>query len=625
MDTLRFRRRLVICGALTVVAAGLTVAVATAWPLHRQLELARTHQLASVTAAKAQLVAEVRRRQTERLHRLTSHSEARRLLAAHAAGRLDGAGWARATAAILDDAIRTEADVIGAVRVAAVNGRAVAVGVAIPPAVRVEAVLDDRARGLIGPINTRDGRVVLIAHAPVLGTDGHRLGTDVLVIDADDLIGLMSVGPGDPRSRLALWCGDMPSGRRLLVGPHADVPARITGLDALTPGAPATLPPTPVFTWGDAIIGQAAVPDSDWRVLWSRPRDAFYQDLSRLAARVGLIVLALTCAAIGAVVLLPRPLSGSRVVRAETLASVVAERTSEISDQNRQLVETNAEIVAARAAAEDAYRQLHDATDSLIESEKLAALGRMVGVIAHEVNTPVGATVTGASTLSIAVRDLERRYRDHTLSPADLETFLEDAREVCDLVTRSSLRAAELVKSFKQVAVDQASGERRRFDLADYIGEVLGSLRPILKKTPHEVIVDCPRDIVIDSYPGPLAQCLTNVVLNAVEHAFAPGQAGQIRLMARRRPDTQVSIAVADNGRGMPSTVQARVFEPFFTTGRHRGGSGLGMHIVHAMATGTLGGTVTVSSDEGRGTTVCFVLPTELPDPEPDLASELAQ
>ena len=264
------------------------------------------------------------------------------------------------------------------------------------------------------------------------------------------------------------------------------------------------------------------------------------------------------------------------------------------------------QVLAMRTPAEmqrevdKALGQLRETQDHLVQNEKLASLGALVAGIAHEINTPVGIGVTAASTLDSQARALAEKYRTNELKKSDLETFLGAAQESSQIILRNLQRAADLVHSFKQVAVDQASGERRRFVLRTYLDEILLSLAPKLKRTPHEIVIDCGGDVMPDSYPGALAQVLTNLIGNSLVHAFPDGRKGRIHIRARDE-DGFVQLDYSDDGVGMSPEHLRRIFDPFFTTKRGQGGSGLGMHIVYNLVTQMLGGHIEAHSSEGGG------------------------
>ncbi|CAO3452248.1 hypothetical protein [Azospirillum argentinense] len=268
-----------------------------------------------------------------------------------------------------------------------------------------------------------------------------------------------------------------------------------------------------------------------------------------------------------------------------------------------------AAMEAARDEAERALADLRAAQESLIQAEAMASLGQLVAGVAHEINTPIGIGLTAASHIAEQARDLRVRFDSGTLKKTNLAEYLDAVTEAARLLVSNMNRAAALVQSFKQVAVDQTSGERRSFDLRTYVDEVLFSLRPRLKRTRVTVEVDCPEGLVMDSFPGALSQVLTNLVINALIHAYADDQRGTIRIVIRSDGDDHVVIDFSDDGSGISEDHLPKVFEPFFTTKRGEGGSGLGLHIVHSTVTGVLGGTVAVRSVTGQGTGFTLRLP----------------
>src|SRR3974390_1586246 len=170
-------------------------------------------------------------------------------------------------------------------------------------------------------------------------------------------------------------------------------------------------------------------------------------------------------------------------------------------------------------------------------------------------------------------------------------------------------RAGELIQSFKQVAVDRSHAERRQFSLSEATDQIIASLKPVLKRSPITLSVDVPEGLIIDGYPGSYGQILTNLFLNAANHAFAGGRAGAISISARPRGADDVEIIFADNGAGMTPDVQRQAFDPFFTTRRNEGGTGLGLHIVYNIVTQQLGGRLMPPCRPGQGTTFRIIMP----------------
>lgn len=272
----------------------------------------------------------------------------------------------------------------------------------------------------------------------------------------------------------------------------------------------------------------------------------------------------------------------------------------------RRVAERTAELTKALGI-------LHQTQEELIRSEKMAALGSLVAGIAHELNTPIGNSVTVASTLAARTDDLVAAYSGGKLRRADFDRFTEDARHAVDLLMRSLLRAEELVRSFKQVAVDQTSEQRRRFDLNEVLREMAITISPMFKHGEFTLEVREAGAFTLDSYPGPLGQVFTNLVTNALLHAFEGRTRGRITVTPQVVDPDTLQIEFADDGLGIPVADQRRIFDPFFTTRLGRGGTGLGLHIVYNLVTQVLGGRITVHSSPGAGTRFILTLPRTAP------------
>jgi len=270
---------------------------------------------------------------------------------------------------------------------------------------------------------------------------------------------------------------------------------------------------------------------------------------------------------------------------------------------------------AVRSARDEAERALHDLKEAqvhLVQAEKMAALGSLVAGVTHEINTPVGIALTGASLLADKARGLRRLFEDGTLRRGDFADFMDTADEATQLMLLNIERAARLIQSFKRVAVDQASEERRVFELNDYIHEVLRSLGMRIRRAGHAVSVGCPETLILDSYPGAFGQILTNLVMNSIVHGYGPERRGTLRIAVSEAAD-EVTLVYADDGRGIPENLHGQVFEPFFTTSRDSGGSGLGLNIVHTLVTRTLRGQVRLDSRPGEGAVFTLRFPRVAP------------
>jgi PAS domain S-box-containing protein len=271
------------------------------------------------------------------------------------------------------------------------------------------------------------------------------------------------------------------------------------------------------------------------------------------------------------------------------------------------------EMSKAKDAAEAALRNLRETQNSLIEAEKLAALGRLVAGVAHEVNNPVGISLTVASSLERKIATFAEEVARGELRRSSLTEFVESNRDAASQLVANLNRAAELIQSFKQVAADRHYSDQRVFDLADLTEQVVMSLKPGLRKQNLALSVDCDPDLTMNSFPGPYGQVLTNLFFNSVAHAFPDGKGGAVKIKVQASGEDNVEILFTDNGCGMSPDVRRRAFDPFFTTRRDQGGTGLGLHIVYSIVTNRLGGRINLHSEPGEGTRIQIILPRVAP------------
>jgi len=276
----------------------------------------------------------------------------------------------------------------------------------------------------------------------------------------------------------------------------------------------------------------------------------------------------------------------------------VEERTAELAQTNENLANTMHNLQLAQA--------------ELVRSEKLTALGDIVAVVAHEINTPIGNCLTVASTLKDRSEDLFLEIEQGAIKRSSLSKYVSDSKAGMDILIRGLQRSSELVSNFKQVAVDQTSEQRRSFKLDQVVNEVLALMVPMLRKTPYKLLISIPEGIVMDSYPGPIEQIITNMINNSIMHAFEQDRPGTMTLTAELHGE-HVHIEFSDDGNGIPEHHLKRIFDPFFTTKLGRGGTGLGLNIVHNIVRSMLGGQIDVSSTIGQGTTFKIALPLNAP------------
>jgi PAS domain S-box-containing protein len=287
------------------------------------------------------------------------------------------------------------------------------------------------------------------------------------------------------------------------------------------------------------------------------------------------------------------------------LAELAASHEQRVVERTEALRKSNDELATTLST-------LQRAQSELVRSEKLAALGALVAGVAHELNTPIGNCITVASTLDEQVA-LFVESLQHGVRRSTLESFTGSARLAADILLRNLRRASELVVSFKQVAVDQTSSQRREFALEEVVAEILLTLQPTIRKSHFVVDYEIPAEIVCDSYPGPLGQVVANLINNALLHAFEGREQGTVRISARMLADAYFELTVADDGCGIAAADQSRIFDPFFTTKLGKGGSGLGLHIVYNLVTGVLGGDIAVYSESGRGARFVIAAPLVAP------------
>ncbi|MDY6896455.1 MAG: ATP-binding protein, partial [Cyanobacteriota bacterium] len=281
-----------------------------------------------------------------------------------------------------------------------------------------------------------------------------------------------------------------------------------------------------------------------------------------------------------------------------------------ISIKNATLYNTLEQKVTERTQQlSQALKNLQAAQKQLVESEKMAALGSLVAGVAHEINTPVGTSITAASTLKDETTTFNNAVTEGKLKRSSLNNYLEVASESTNLILNNLSRASDLIQSFKQVAVDSSHLEKREFAIKPYIEEILNSLAPKFKNTALTLTVEGENDIIVESYPGALAQIVTNLVINSLNHAYQPGEKGQLRFQITQEQD-KVNIEYSDDGCGIPPKNLSKIFEPFFTTARNQGGTGLGLHIVYNLVTQKIQGTIDVKSEVNLGTIFTIALPS---------------
>jgi len=264
-----------------------------------------------------------------------------------------------------------------------------------------------------------------------------------------------------------------------------------------------------------------------------------------------------------------------------------------VNQRTIALKESNSELL-------NSLETVHQYQKQIVENEKMASLGQMVAGVAHEVNTPIGLGVTASTLMADKLTDIKEAFDNKKLSAKQLERFLNDGEENLSIIYRNLNRAAELISSFKQVAVDQSDETPRQFVFSKLIHEVMLSLKPNLKKVNHHINIDCDESIVITSKPGPINQIFINLIMNSILHAFDDGEEGTIDISVQLE-DRQCKVVYKDSGKGIPIEIRDKIFDPFVTTKRGEGGSGLGMHLVYNLVTQALHGSIRMELEVSQG------------------------
>jgi len=277
----------------------------------------------------------------------------------------------------------------------------------------------------------------------------------------------------------------------------------------------------------------------------------------------------------------------------------------EITDINNSLEFT---IDMRTKELKENIENLKLAQNQLVESEKMASLGGLVAGVAHEINTPVGISLTGITHFQHITNELKKLYDENNLSQDEFEDYIKTSYEIADSVYRSLTHAAQQIRSFKQVAVDQSNEHIRNFNIKEYIEEVLLSLRNRLKKTKHKIYIHCDEDLNIDSFPGSFSQIVTNFIMNSIIHGFKDIEQGNINIFVTKVNDN-IEIVYEDDGVGIDDKNLKKIFDPFFTTNREGGGSGLGLNIVYNIVTNGLNGTIKAISEINKGTKFIISFP----------------
>jgi signal transduction histidine kinase len=283
-----------------------------------------------------------------------------------------------------------------------------------------------------------------------------------------------------------------------------------------------------------------------------------------------------------------------------SLEEKVNQRTTALKEANQELIQT--------------LEKLHQFQRQMVQNEKMASVGDMVAGVAHEVNTPIGLGVTASTMMLDRLNHLEKEFEGKALKASTLAKFIAEGQENLNIIYRNLNRAAELISSFKQVAVDQSSENSRVFSFSQLMDEILLSMRPKLKKLNHQINLHCREDLYIETKAGPINQIMINLIMNSIIHGFEFIKEGQIDISVNMISEGKIRMTYKDNGKGIPEHLRKRIFDPFVTTKRGQGGSGLGMHLVYNLVTQALNGSISITSEESLGVEFEIIFPVKQVD-----------
>lgn len=287
-------------------------------------------------------------------------------------------------------------------------------------------------------------------------------------------------------------------------------------------------------------------------------------------------------------------------------------RLQRLNEELEQRVQTRTEeLIKTGDALKQSIETIKETQEKLMMAEKMASLGTLVAGATHEINTPLGISISSASSLSEKTKRLTGMFEEGALKKSDFATYLDHTREASAILMSNLQRSADLVQSLKVIAVDQCSEEKREFFVREYLEEIILSLRPKLKRTQHTIETNCPFELSIDNYPGYFSQIVSNLIINSILHGFENIDAGNIMIRAES-VDENIKLTYTDNGGGISSDHQHKIFDQYFTTKRGKGGSGLGMHIVHNLVTEKLKGCIKLDSELGKGVEFVIIFPKNM-------------
>jgi len=325
--------------------------------------------------------------------------------------------------------------------------------------------------------------------------------------------------------------------------------------------------------------------DKKWR-LYAKPSILFYQKNESYFAEF-ILIISLLFTVLGSYIY--------------TIKLKQNEKLKKLIDiKVKDLFSTNEELKNSNFSLQEVIKDLKETQTKLAEADKMASLGGLVAGVAHEINTPLGIGLTGSSHFLGITQDISKKYDNEIMTQKDFEDYLSTSQELANLIFTNLDRTSHLVKSFKQISVDQSSENKRKFKLKEYLEEILLSINNVLKKTNITVVIKSKEEIFLDTYPGAISQIITNLIFNSLHHAYENNEEGNI-LIELKKENKKTVIIYKDDGKGIENKNLGKIFEPFFTTNRDKGGTGLGLNIIYNIITSTLKGSITCMSSVNKG------------------------
>jgi len=298
----------------------------------------------------------------------------------------------------------------------------------------------------------------------------------------------------------------------------------------------------------------------------------------------------------------------STLLRMEVQQKEMLEQQHQLEAENNRRRKTESTLITTNKDLKDSILELSKAQDRLLEAEKMSSLGQLSAEVSHEINTPIGISITSTSYLSDIITKLQQDINAQTLSKRTIDSFIGNAQHSIELLSNNLQRAAELIASFKQVAVDQTNDKVRLINVAKYLDEIIQSIHPKLKKTNHRIKVDCDQHIEIYTHPGAIAQIMINLIINSIFHGFQDINRGKMNIEVAI-DQKRLVILYKDNGAGLTEEQLTHLFDPFYTTKSDKGGTGLGTHIIKNLVVGTLSGSIKAESKPGEGLSYQISIP----------------